>query len=67
MTSFSTYQLIQQRNYDILLSILRDHMKYFRKPRKHLRTNIKKTNSKKLKLSKVKLKEFVKECKYVVA
>jgi hypothetical protein len=42
-------------------------MKHFRKPRKHLRTNIKKTNSKKLKLTKVELKEFIKECRYVVA
>lgn len=29
--------------------------------RKHLRTNIKKTNTKKLKVSKVELKEFKKE------
>ena len=42
-------------------------MYYLSRPRKHLRTKIKKTNSKKLKLSKVELKEFVKECKYVVA
>jgi len=42
-------------------------MKHLRKPRKHLRTNIQKTNSKKLKLTKVELKEFIKECRYVVA
>jgi len=42
-------------------------MKHFRKPKKHLRTNIKKTNRKKLKLTKVEWKEFIKECRYVVA
>ena len=42
-------------------------MKYFRKPRKHLRTNIKKTNMKKLKITKVEQREYEKECRYVVA
>jgi hypothetical protein len=34
-------------------------MLYFRKPRKNLRTNIKKTNMKKLKIDKVVLKEYL--------
>lgn len=34
-------------------------MLYFRRPRKHLRTRIKKTNSKKLKIDKVVLKEYL--------
>ena len=38
-------------------------MQYFRRPRKNLRTNIKKTNMKKLKLSKVVLNEYKEELK----
>jgi hypothetical protein len=34
-------------------------------PRKNLRTKIKKTNTKKLKISKVELNEFLEECRYV--
>ena len=34
-------------------------MFYFSKPRKNLRTNIKKTNMKKLKIDKVVLKEYL--------
>jgi len=42
-------------------------MKFYSKPRKHLRTNIKKTNTKKLKIAKVELNEYKKECRHVVA
>jgi hypothetical protein len=42
-------------------------MKFFSKPRKNLRSNIKKTNMKKLKITKVELNEFIKECRYHVA
>ena len=34
-------------------------MKFFSRPRKNLRTNIKKTNMKKLKIDKVVLKEYL--------
>jgi hypothetical protein len=38
-------------------------MYYLSRPRKHLRTNIKKTNMKQLKISKVELKEYLRYLK----
>ena len=40
-------------------------MYYLGRPRKHLRTKIKKTNSKQLKRSKVELKEYLRDLKEV--
>lgn len=41
-------------------------MLHLRKPRKHLRTNIKKINNKKLKIDKVILKEYLRTLDEVV-
>jgi len=40
-------------------------MYYLSKPRKHLRTNIKKTNMKQRKISKVELKEYLRYLKEI--
>lgn len=41
-------------------------MRFWKRPRKYPRSHIKKTNMKKLKITRVERREFEKECRYVV-